>query len=62
MLQKFLAAVVVEEWSHKYDKLVEERVKSGGGKDILVDVSVLAKDLSDKILLWLQSDPPVAYH
>ncbi|KAH8117583.1 SNF2 chromatin remodeling protein [Phellopilus nigrolimitatus] len=58
MLQKFLAAVVVEEWSHKYDALnigVEKPVP-------LITASALALDLSKEILHWLQADPPVAYH
>ncbi|KAI5122989.1 hypothetical protein M0805_006867 [Coniferiporia weirii] len=58
MLQKFLAAVIVEEWSHKYD---ESNV--GVHKPLqLVETSPLAMDLSREILRWLQAEPPVAYH
>lgn len=60
MLQKFLAAVIIEEWSHKYDEmpvLTEE-----GQPQLLVNISTLAMELSQEILRWLQADPPVAYH
>ncbi|THH31546.1 hypothetical protein EUX98_g2662 [Antrodiella citrinella] len=56
MLQKFLAAIITEEWAHTVDP---EIVKDGR---LLIDSSKLAKDLSDKILEWLQNDPPAAYH
>ena len=59
MLQKFLAAVIVEEWAHKHDEIV---TKSGMDGPSLTQMCPLAADLAQKILTWLQSDPPVAYH
>ena len=55
MLQKFLAAVVTEEWAREY----EVRAKDGAP---LLDKSPLAKDLSVKALQFLQNEPPPAYH
>ncbi|THH06208.1 hypothetical protein EW145_g4240 [Phellinidium pouzarii] len=58
MLQKFLAAVIIEEWSHRYDEIV-----AGADRYVsLVGTSTLAMDLSKEVLRWLQAEPPVAYH
>lgn len=54
MLQKFLAAIVTEEWAREHD--------SQSPHAVLLDISPLAKDLSVKLLAFLQSDPPPAYH
>lgn len=62
MLQKFLSAVIVEEWSHKYEKVAYECAEQKEEVRQLVEVSPLAKDLSIEILRWLQAEPPVAYH
>ena len=59
MLQKFLAAVIVEEWAQKYDEISTREEKDG---QLLVHVCPLAASLAQKILKWLQSEPPVAYH
>lgn len=55
MLQKFLAAVVTEEWAREHDARTTEDTP-------LLDKSSLAKDLSVKTLQFLQNDPPPAYH
>jgi TATA-binding protein-associated factor len=55
MLQKFLAVVVTEEWAREHDA-------NADAEDVLLEKSPLAKDLSVKILSFLQSDPPAAYH
>ncbi|KAM6500628.1 SNF2 superfamily chromatin remodeling protein [Amanita muscaria] len=55
MLQKFLAAIVSEEWAREY------HLKSDSST-LLVEQSSLAKDLSNKMLAWLQGNPPAAYH
>ncbi|KAL5529004.1 hypothetical protein ACEPAG_4978 [Sanghuangporus baumii] len=60
MLQKFLAAVIVEEWSHKYDEMPV--ISEENQPQLLVNICSLAMDLSQEILRWLQADPPVAYH
>ncbi|PFH50688.1 hypothetical protein AMATHDRAFT_47708 [Amanita thiersii Skay4041] len=52
MLQKFLAAVISEEWAH-----ISVAISTP-----LVETSALAKDLSNRMLMWLQGDPPAAYH
>lgn len=62
MLQKFLSAVIVEEWSLKYDDSTMKTEMADDSKALLTDKSVLAKSLSREILEFLQSDPPVAYH
>ena len=54
MLQKFLAAAVSEEWARMY--------YTNSTAVPLVERSTLAKELSDKILGWLQGKPPAAYH
>jgi TATA-binding protein-associated factor len=53
MLQKFLTAVVIEEWARGHDTT---------HPTVLLEVSPLARDLSVQLLLWLQSDTPIAYH
>lgn len=55
MLQKFLTAIISEEWARAYD------LKSGSPTP-LIEQSVLAKELSLKTLAWLQGKPPAAYH
>ncbi|KAK0225219.1 SNF2 superfamily chromatin remodeling protein [Armillaria nabsnona] len=56
MVQKFLTAVIAEEWAHEYDS------KSAASGPSLHEASVLAKELSAKTLAWLQGSPPAAYH
>ena len=54
MLQKFLTAIIAEEWARKYDALPN--------KPPLTKVCVLAQELTTKTLAWLQGKPPPAYH
>ena len=54
MLQKFLAAIVSEEWARIY--------YTTSVSTSLVERSILAKDMSSRILNWLQGKPPAAYH
>jgi len=54
MLQKFLAAVISEEWAREHGSISADHP--------LVEKSSLAKELSIKILSWLQAKPPPAYH
>ncbi|KAJ7349156.1 SNF2 superfamily chromatin remodeling protein [Mycena albidolilacea] len=54
MLQKFLTAVVSEEWAHEHDAQPDAPP--------LIEKSVLAQTLSSKTLAWLQGAPPAAYH
>ena len=56
MLQKFLAAIISEEWAHN---VCPGTLKDG---QLLIEASPLAKDLSQRTLEWLQNDPPAAYH
>jgi TATA-binding protein-associated factor len=56
MLQKFLAAVITEEWAREHDK------RAASNSPMLIETSPLAKELSDKALQFLQDDPPAAYH
>ncbi|KAK0183900.1 SNF2 superfamily chromatin remodeling protein [Armillaria mellea] len=56
MVQKFLTAVIAEEWAHEYD------IKSPTSGPSLHEASILAKELSAKTLAWLQGNPPAAYH
>ncbi|KAG7452788.1 uncharacterized protein BT62DRAFT_26814 [Guyanagaster necrorhizus] len=56
MVQKFLTAVIAEEWAHEYDSM------SPASGPCLHEASSLAKELSAKILAWLQANPPAAYH
>ncbi|KAF7359286.1 TBP associated factor [Mycena sanguinolenta] len=54
MLQRFLTAVVSEEWAHEHDAKPDAPP--------LIEKSVLAQTLSAKTLAWLQGPPPAAYH
>lgn len=54
MLQKFLTAIIAEEWARKYNALPD--------KPPLTEVCVLAQGLAVKTLAWLQGKPPPAYH
>lgn len=56
MLQKFLAAIICEEWAHGYD------AQATLNSPLLIDAQPLAKDISDRTLAFLQADPPAAYH
>jgi TATA-binding protein-associated factor len=56
MLQKFLAAVIAEEWAREHDS------RALPSATPLVEKSHLAQEVSAKTLKWLQSDPPPAYH
>ncbi|OCH89091.1 SNF2 chromatin remodeling protein [Obba rivulosa] len=56
MLQKFLAAIISEEWAKEYSSRAEPSAP------LLIEVSPLAAELSSKTLLWLQNEPPAAYH
>ncbi|KAG6898919.1 hypothetical protein C0993_002768 [Termitomyces sp. T159_Od127] len=55
MLQKFLAAVIAEEWAKEHDLTSSFRTS-------LIDESDLAKEVSQKTLVWLQESPPPSYH
>ncbi len=57
MLQKVLAAIVVEEWAKRYeaDLPISRRQP-------LMEAFTLAREMSDRTLAWLQSEPPTAYH
>lgn len=57
MLQKVLAAIVVEEWAkhHEADLLTSKRQP-------LMEASTLAREMSNRTLAWLQAEPPTAYH
>ncbi|KAF8558525.1 hypothetical protein OG21DRAFT_1504270 [Imleria badia] len=54
MLQKFLTAVVAEEWARAYD------MSSPPGP--ILDTFPLAGELSTRALAFLQGPPPTAYH
>ncbi len=57
MLQKVLAAIVIEEWAKRYG------TESSTSKcPPLIEASTLAREMSNRTLAWLQSDPPAAYH
>lgn len=56
MLQKFLAAVIAEEWARMYDETALPDTP------LLIHASMLADELSTAALVWLQEDPPAAYH
>ncbi|KAI0806918.1 SNF2 chromatin remodeling protein [Fomes fomentarius] len=56
MLQKFLAAIISECWAREYDG------RAGSDAPLLIEISSLAAELSQKTLAWLQADPPAAYH
>jgi TATA-binding protein-associated factor len=55
MIQKFLSGVIAEEWAENY---AEEHPEG----PLLTEKNELAKELSDKSLLWLQEKPPLGYH
>lgn len=55
MLQKFLGAIVSEEWARGHEKLFTLFTP-------LSSVSTLAKEVSQKTLAWLQGNSPPAYH
>ena len=57
MLQKVLAAIVIEEWAKHYDT-----EPSTSKRPSLVEVSTLAREMSSRTLAWLQGEPPAAYH
>ncbi|KAG9318204.1 hypothetical protein JVU11DRAFT_284 [Chiua virens] len=54
MLQKFLAAIVAEEWAHAYD--------ASSSSSPILDNFPLAGELSTRALAFLQGSPPTAYH
>ena len=56
MLQRFLAAIVAEEWARMYDETAPPDAP------LLIKMSPLADELSTAALVWLQEDPPAAYH
>lgn len=56
MLQKFLSAIITEEWARDYDS------QAGPEAQLLIEISPLAHDLSDKTLAFLQAEPPSFYH
>lgn len=55
MIQKFLSGVIAEEWAENYAAEHPEG-------PLLTEKNELAKELSDKSLLWLQEKPPLGYH
>jgi TATA-binding protein-associated factor len=57
MLQKVLAAIVIEEWAKRYD--IESFTSK---RPPLIEVSTLAREMSNRTLAWLQSEAPAAYH
>lgn len=56
MLQKFLAAIISEEWAREHDEIAPN------ASPPLVESSPLAQEISKKTLSWLQANPPAAYH
>ncbi|KAI6038454.1 hypothetical protein EDC04DRAFT_2695399 [Pisolithus marmoratus] len=54
MLQKFLAAIVAEEWARTYD--------DSHSTIPILDRYPLAVELSSRALAFLQAEPPIAYH
>jgi TATA-binding protein-associated factor len=54
MLQKFLAALVSEEWARAYD--------TTSPTALIIETFPLAAELSTMCLAWLQGTPPIAYH
>ncbi|KAF9567569.1 hypothetical protein CPC08DRAFT_758154 [Agrocybe pediades] len=55
MLQKFLAAIVAEEWAREYEVKMP-------GQGNLIATSSLAQELASKTLLFLQGKPPLGYY
>lgn len=63
MLQKFMTAVIVEEWAHKYEDISAiKATETGEHIYALIANNRLARELGVTMGSWLQSDPPVAYH
>jgi TATA-binding protein-associated factor len=58
MLQRFLSAIIAEEWAQELDTASKAKV----GSPTLLDQSSLARELSSRTLAWLQNPPPAAYH
>ncbi len=56
MLQKFLSAVVAEEWARHHEASIPEE------RHNLTRTSSLARDVAMKTLSYLQGKPPPAYH
>src|ERR1700722_2042959 len=56
MLQKFLTAIIAEEWAHENDAVAPP------SSPPLIETSPLANELSSKMLSWLPTNPPAAYH
>ncbi|GLB35068.1 putative protein with domain of unknown function (DUF3535) [Lyophyllum shimeji] len=54
MLQKFLAAIISEEWAREHDSTFPSTP--------LIEKSPLAKEISARTLAWLQGKPPPSYH
>ncbi|KAI6009398.1 hypothetical protein F5J12DRAFT_891501 [Pisolithus orientalis] len=54
MLQKFLAAIVSEEWARAYE--------DSDSTIPILDRYPLAAELSSRSLAFLQAEPPIAYH
>jgi TATA-binding protein-associated factor len=55
MLQKFLAAIIAEEWAREYGA-------TAAFMPPIFESFPLANELSAKALQWLQAPPPPAYH
>ena len=56
MLQKFLAAIIAEGWAREYDARTETEAP------LLIEVSDLAAEISQKTLAWLQAELSSSYH
>lgn len=57
MLQKFLTAVIAEEWAHQSTELSTNETPLS-----LVEKYDLAQEFTKRTLVWLQGKPPPAYH
>lgn len=57
MLQRFLSAIVAEEWARKYT----EKPKSETPRTPLLEIS-MAQEITNKTLTWLQGNPPPVYY
>lgn len=55
MLQKFLSAIISEEWASSYERIFSPSIP-------LISSSTLAKEIGQKALTWLQGNSPPAYH
>ncbi|EFI28392.1 Mot1 [Coprinopsis cinerea okayama7 len=55
MLQKFLSGIIAEEWAEQY-------ARENPSGPLLTEKNDMAKEISDKTLLWLQAKPPLGYH